>query len=155
MIIRVVGALIMGGLVGFEREQEQKPAGLRTIMLVTLGSTLLLILAQRGTVFLDLSVDMVSMDPTRILGSLVQGVGFLGAGTIFFHRHTVHGLTTAAAIWTMAVVGAAIGVGDWGLAIVGTIAAYFILRILGKITHRIEEAHKNHELQKERKDKSK
>ncbi len=136
MIYRIVGALLFGGIVGYERETEQKPAGLRTIMLVTLGSALLMLLAQRIPDLIQVHVDTLTMDPTRILGSLVQGIGFLGAGTIFLHKSTVHGLTTAAAIWTMAVVGAAVGTGDWPLSIMGTVAAFFILRVLGPLSFR-------------------
>ncbi len=139
MICRIVGALLFGGIVGYERETEQKPAGLRTIMLVTLGSALLMLLAQRIPDLIQVNVDALTMDPTRILGSLVQGIGFLGAGTIFLHKSTVHGLTTAAAIWTMAVVGAAVGIGDWPLSIMGTLAASFILRVLGPLSFRIVE----------------
>lgn len=142
LLVRVLGALFLGGIVGFEREQEQKPAGLRTVMLVALGSTLVMLVAQRSPSFFVVagagSIDL-DLDPTRILGSLVQGVGFLGAGTIFMHRRTVHGLTTAAAVWMMAVVGAAVGVGDWTLAIAGTLAAYFILRVLGPFGARFGE----------------
>ncbi len=140
MLERVLGSLILGGIVGFERERVQKPAGLRTIMLVTLGSTLVMLLAQRMTTYTTLNVDMVTMDPTRILAALVQGIGFLGAGTIFFQRDRVRGLTTAAAIWAMAVVGAAIGVGDWPLAIAGTVGAFFILRLLGPLSLRISQS---------------
>ncbi len=136
MIYRIAGALLFGGIVGYERETEQKPAGLRTIMLVTLGSALLMLLAQRIPDLIKVNVDALTMDPTRILGSLVQGIGFLGAGTIFLHKSTVHGLTTAAAIWTMAVVGAAVGVGDWPLSIMGTVAAFIILRVLGPLSFR-------------------
>lgn len=139
MIYRIIGALLFGGIVGYERETEQKPAGLRTIMLVTLGSALLMLLAQRIPDLIQVNVDTLTMDPTRILGSLVQGIGFLGAGTIFLHKSTVHGLTTAAAIWTMAVVGAAVGIGDWPLSIMGTLAASFILRVLGPLSFRIVE----------------
>ncbi|MEA3396433.1 MAG: MgtC/SapB family protein [Chloroflexota bacterium] len=137
MICRIIGALVFGGIVGYERETEQKPAGLRTIMLVTLGAALLMLLAQRIPDLIQVNVDALTMDPTRILGSLVQGIGFLGAGTIFLHKSTVHGLTTAAAIWTMAVVGAAVGIGDWSLSIMGTVAAFFILRVLGPLSFRI------------------
>lgn len=141
VVVRIVGALLLGGIVGFEREAEQKPAGLRTIMLVTLGSSLVMLLTQRIPLVIgDLALDDISMelDPTRILAAVVQGIGFLGAGTIFLHRRTVHGLTTAAAVWTMSVVGAAIGMGDWPLGIAGTLASFFILRILGPLSIRVE-----------------
>ena len=127
----------MGGLVGYEREREDKPAGLRTIMLVTTGASMAMLMAQRFPSFLSIDSDVVlSLNPTRVLSALVQGVGFLGAGTIFMHRRTVHGLTTAAAVWMMAMVGAAVGVGDWILAIMGTLVAFLILRVLGFLTGR-------------------
>ena len=138
LILRIAGASLLGAIVGFEREKEKKPAGLRTIMLTTLGSALAMLMAQRLSAFLqvDPNLDM-TLNPTRLLGAIMQGVGFLGAGTIFMHHRTVHGLTTAAAVWAMAVVGVAVGVGDWVLAISGTIVAFFILRILGPLGARL------------------
>jgi putative Mg2+ transporter-C (MgtC) family protein len=134
LVLRIGGALLLGGIVGYEREREQKPAGLRTIMLVTVGSALAMLMGQRLSDFMqiDPSVSM-TLNPTRLLSALMQGVGFLGAGTIFTSQRTVHGLTTAAAVWAMAAVGVAVGVGDWVLASVGTVAAFFILRILGPL----------------------
>lgn len=154
IVSRILIALLCGGIVGFERESEQKPAGLRTIILVTLGSTLVMLLAERAPDFLKVEVDMVSMDPTRILGSLMQGIGFLGAGTIFTHRRTIHGLTTAAAIWTMAAVGAAVGIGDLPTAFAGTLAAFFVLRVLGPLNAYIERRYNEREAKKH-KDKGK
>jgi putative Mg2+ transporter-C (MgtC) family protein len=138
LILRIAGASLLGAVVGFEREKEKKPAGLRTIMLTTLGSALAMLMAQRLSDFLqvDPNLDM-TLNPTRLLGAIMQGVGFLGAGTIFMQHRTVHGLTTAAAVWAMAVVGVAVGVGDWVLAISGTIVAFFILRILGPLGARL------------------
>jgi putative Mg2+ transporter-C (MgtC) family protein len=138
LILRIGGAALLGAIVGFEREAEQKPAGLRTIMLITLGATLAMLMAQRLSDFIQIDPDLdMTLNPTRLLGALMQGVGFLGAGTIFMHKRTVHGLTTAAAVWAMAVVGAAVGVGDWVLAISGTVVAFFILRILGPLGARL------------------
>lgn len=144
MVVRILGALLLGGIVGFEREQEQKPAGLRTVMLVTLGAAMAMLSAQRAPDFFSFDTQTINteLSLTRILGSLIQGVGFLGAGTIFLHRRTVHGLTTAAAVWAMAVVGAAVGVGDWMLAGAGTIAAFFILRVLGPLSARFGQKKK-------------
>ena len=134
LLIRIGGAAILGAIVGFEREKEKKPAGLRTIMLTTLGATLAMLMAQRLSDFIQIDPDLeMTLNPTRLLGAIMQGVGFLGAGTIFVQHRTVHGLTTAAAVWAMAVVGAAVGVGDWVLAISGTVIAFFILRILGPL----------------------
>ncbi len=138
LILHLGGASLLGAIVGFEREKEQKPAGLRTIMLTTLGATLAMLMAQRLSDFIQIDPNLnMTLNPTRLLGALMQGVGFLGAGTIFMQKRTVHGLTTAAAVWAMAVVGAAVGVGDWVLAISGTVMAFFILRLLGPLSARL------------------
>ncbi|MBN1874775.1 MAG: MgtC/SapB family protein [Anaerolineae bacterium] len=134
LIFRVLGAALLGAIVGFEREWEHKPAGLRTIMVITIGAALVMLLAQRAPNYLDVDVDMVTLDPTRILAALIQGVGFLGAGMIITGRRTVQGLTTAAAIWAMAMVGAAAGIGDWALAVTGTLVCFFVLRVLGPLS---------------------
>jgi putative Mg2+ transporter-C (MgtC) family protein len=138
LVLRTLGAALLGGIVGFEREREKKPAGLRTIMLVTVGTALAMLMSQRLSWHLAVPREMsMTLNPTRLFSALMQGVGFLGAGTIFVQRRTVHGLTTAAAIWAMAVVGASVGVGDWVLAALGTIMAFFILRILGPLEVRL------------------
>jgi putative Mg2+ transporter-C (MgtC) family protein len=131
-------AFALGGLVGWEREHEEKPAGLRTLILVTTGSTLFVLVSQAVT-------DAVGgqIDATRVIAGIAQGVGFLGAGTIFMARGAVHGLTTAAAIWAMSAVGAACGFGLWAIALVGTVLTFVALRLLGplavRIGHRAEQ----------------
>lgn len=130
---RIVGAALLGGIVGFEREWGHKPAGLRTIMLVSIGSAMVMLLTERLPLFIAPGATPYTVDPSRVLAGILQGVGFLGAGTIFMGRRTVHGLTTAAAIWAMALIGAAAGIGDWFLAITGTAVAFIILRVLGAI----------------------
>jgi putative Mg2+ transporter-C (MgtC) family protein len=99
-------ALLMGGFLGMEREVHKKVAGLRTHMIVCLSSALLMVLST------DVATDMgLGGDPTRIAAGVMTGIGFLGAGTIIKHGATVHGLTTAASIWTSAAVGLAVGAG--------------------------------------------
>lgn len=99
-------ALLMGGFLGMEREVHKKVAGLRTHMIVCLSSALLMVLST------DVASDMgITGDPTRIAAGVMTGIGFLGAGTIIKHGATVHGLTTAASIWTAAAVGLAVGAG--------------------------------------------
>lgn len=143
VVTRIVGATILGGIVGFEREWEKKPAGLRTIMLVTLGSCLVMLTAQRIPSFVSLPMTgALAIELTRVQAAIIQGVGFLGAGAIMTGRRTVHGLTTAAVVWAMSAVGAAAGVGDWVLAISGTIACFVILRILGPLRPRHAEPHR-------------
>jgi putative Mg2+ transporter-C (MgtC) family protein len=102
---RLLLAMILGGAIGWDREQARKPAGLRTNILICVGAALLS----------DISVQMAavtgSADPTRIAAQIVTGVGFLGAGTIIHERGSVTGLTTAATLWVVAAIGLAVGLG--------------------------------------------
>ncbi len=99
-------ALLMGGFLGMEREVHKKVAGLRTHMIVCLSSALLMVLST------EVAKEMGALgDPTRLAAGVMTGIGFLGAGTIIKHGATVHGLTTAASIWTSAAVGLAVGAG--------------------------------------------
>lgn len=129
---RLALAFVLGGLVGWEREHEDKPAGLRTLILVTTGSALFVLVSQAVT-----EAAGGTMDTVRIIAGIAQGVGFLGAGTIFVARGTVHGLTTAAAIWAMSATGAACGFGAWQIALVGTALTFIALRLLGPLAARI------------------
>lgn len=134
IIGRLVLAFVMGGLVGWEREQEDKPAGLRTMILVSTGSALFVLVNLEVVASV---VGVVEVDAVRIIAGIAQGVGFLGAGTIFVGRGTVHGLTTAAAIWAMSAVGTACGFGVWQIALAGTLLTFVALRLLGPVSMRI------------------
>jgi putative Mg2+ transporter-C (MgtC) family protein len=131
---RLTLAFVLGGLVGWEREREDKPAGLRTLILVSIGSALYVLVTQ---VVVASTANADRIDLLRIVAGVAQGVGFLGAGTIFTSRGTVHGLTTAAAIWAMSAVGVACGFGVWRIALVGTVLTFVALRLLGPLAMRI------------------
>lgn len=96
-------AILCGGIVGFERQLRGKPAGVRTSILVCLGTSVF--------IHLGSALSGVGSDPTRVLGQLVTGIGFLGAGVMFSREGVVSGVTTAAVIWMLAAIGAAIGLG--------------------------------------------
>jgi putative Mg2+ transporter-C (MgtC) family protein len=96
-------AVLCGGIIGFERQLRGKPAGVRTSILVCLGTSVF--------IHLGSAVSGVGTDPTRVLGQLVTGVGFLGAGVMLSRQGVVTGVTTAAVIWMLAAIGAAIGLG--------------------------------------------
>lgn len=133
--IRLLLGAILGGLIGLERERIQRPAGLRTHMLVSLGATLFTILS--------LSSFGSEADPSRIAGGIVTGIGFLGAGTVIQSREWVRGLTTAAGLWTVAAIGMACGVGRYELAISSTIvvlAVLFALRSFAKPNEEKDDA---------------
>lgn len=140
LALRLGLAFALGGLVGWEREHEEKPAGLRTLILVTTGSALFVLVSQA---IADAGTGGGVVDAARIIAGIAQGIGFLGAGTIFMARGTVHGLTTAAAIWAMSAIGAACGFGLWQIALIGTLLTFIALRLLGpvaaRIGHRVEQ----------------
>ena len=126
MALRLIMAGGVGALIGYERERAEKPAGFRTLVLVCLGATLFTIASGYG--FGPLS------DPSRVAAGIVIGIGFLGAGTIIRGEHIV-GLTTAAAIWTVAAIGLALGAGLYVVAGVTTVIVLFVLRFPGIRRH--------------------
>jgi putative Mg2+ transporter-C (MgtC) family protein len=108
MLLRVVVAGVCGLLIGYERKNRMKEAGIRTHFVVATGAALMMVISKYG--FKDMQGDTgIALDPSRIAAQVVSGVGFLGAGMIFMQRQTVKGLTTAAGIWATAGIGMAIG----------------------------------------------
>jgi len=119
ILIRLILAVVIGGLIGWEREVVHKPAGIRTHMLVCLGSAL----------FALVTLQTIPEETGRIISGVATGIGFLGAGTIFKARDSVHGLTTAASIWVVAAVGLAVGIGQYFLTAVAGILTLIILNL--------------------------
>jgi putative Mg2+ transporter-C (MgtC) family protein len=124
-ILRLGGALLIGFLVGLEREISKKPAGLRTHMLVSLASALFTILS------FSLAFGDGVADPTRIASQIVVGIGFVGAGVIISSGGQVRGVTTAASLWITAAMGMAVGLGEYLLATVAVGFTLITLLILG------------------------
>lgn len=122
-IIKLLLASLLGGLIGWERERSHKPAGLRTHMLVCLGSTLITII----------SINYFTNDYARIIAGLITGIGFIGAGTTIAQgTKGVHGLTTAASLWAITAIGICIGIGWYILSAITSIFVILIL-FLGKL----------------------
>lgn len=135
LVLRIGAALLVGMLVGLERETLRKPAGFRTFALVSLGSCVFVVLA------LELiedwrSVASLTLDPIRVVAGLMGGIGFLAAGAIIESRGSVDGITTAASIWVTGALGMACGLGSLQLAGLGVVATLVVLRGLGAIEHR-------------------
>ncbi len=141
VIIRLALSILLCGLIGLERKFYHKPAGLRTNIMVGLGSTLLMIL---GIYILSEFNEGNAVDVTRLAGQVVTGIGFLGAGAIIQSRGSVHGLTTAAGIWVVAAIGMTIGLGYYFAAIATTLAALIILVVMGRIEFCFEKKLENH-----------
>ena len=120
ILLRLVLALVLGGLIGLERESVEKPAGFRTHILVTLGAALFTLISREG--FFGSGAD-----PARIASNIVVGIGFLGAGTIYRSGVTVQGLTTAASLWTAAAIGTAVGSGFYLGAVAATALVMAVL----------------------------
>ncbi len=127
-IARLLFALAMGALIGFERQKAKKAAGLRTHMLVSLGSALIMII----------SISIEGADPSRIAAGMITGIGFLGAGAIIATKGHVKGLTTAACIWIAAAIGMASGLGAYILALLTTIIVFVVLKWIGEIEEEIK-----------------
>jgi len=134
-IVRLVAALVMGGLIGLEREVHGRFAGFRTHILVCVSAALIMIVSERMAAAYSHAAGTPAfrLDPGRIAAGIVTGIGFLGAGTILRHESLVRGLTTAACIWLSASLGIAIGAGYIALALGATAMALFCLMLLGKL----------------------
>jgi putative Mg2+ transporter-C (MgtC) family protein len=124
----ILGALIAGGLIGYEREYRSRPAGLRTHTLVALASALLMLAAVHQVRWMsDTPIEVVRIDPVRMAHGILTGVGFLCGGVIFQQRGSVHGLTTAASLWITSALGVLFGIGLFGLAIGGAVLTLVVL----------------------------
>ena len=120
IIFRLVFGAVLSGIIGLEREFKHKPAGLRTNILVGVGSTLIMLVSQ-----------YFSFDPARIAAGVITGIGFLGAGLIIQDRNEVHGITTAATIWVVSGVGLAVGIGMYVAAAATALIALLVLYFFG------------------------
>lgn len=125
IVLRMGLSLFFGGLIGLEREYRGKPAGIRTIAFVSLGSTLMMLIA---TALHEENIGGPS-DVIRMLQGIVTGIGFLGAGSVIQMDNKVKGLTTAAAIWMVGAIGAAVGVGYYALAVVAEVFSLVLIAV--------------------------
>ena len=131
-LLGLVTAVVCGALIGVERTFRQKEAGIRTLIIVALGSALIMIVSKYG--FFDIVglADHVNLDGSRLAAQVVTGISFLGAGIIVF-KGTVKGLTTAAGVWTTAGIGLAAGAGMYGIAVYATLILLVVQIVIHKI----------------------
>jgi putative Mg2+ transporter-C (MgtC) family protein len=130
ILVRLLLAALLGGILGYEREQQGKAAGLRTHMLVAMGAALFVMVPQQG--------GMEVADMSRVIQGVIAGIGFLCAGAIIKNKseENVHGLTTAAGVWMTAAIGIACGLGREMTAVLSTLLALVVLALVPKVADR-------------------
>jgi putative Mg2+ transporter-C (MgtC) family protein len=131
VIIRMVAAVLLGAIVGYQRERAGKPAGLRTHMLVSFG-TAVFVLSSAGS---GMSSDGLS----RVIQGIITGIGFIGAGSILklSDERDIKGLTTSASIWMTAAIGVTVGLGSLGVAVISTVLTLIVLALAGPLEHKL------------------
>jgi putative Mg2+ transporter-C (MgtC) family protein len=134
LLLRIALAGTLGAVIGLERQLRAKEAGLRTHILVGIGSAMFMIVSKYG--FDDIiSQTHIGLDPSRIAAQVVSGMGFLGAGTIIIQKQIVKGLTTAAGLWVTAAIGLVVGSGMHEIGIYGTFLTLIVLETFRRISH--------------------
>ena len=135
-VARTCFALMMGTVIGLERERKHRPAGMRTHVLVCLGACIIaMIETEMEARIVALDNDHINLSMGRVIAQVVSGIGFLGAGTIFMSQKRVSGLTTAASLWNAACLGLAAGMGYYWIAGIGCVLVMVVLMALAKIMH--------------------
>lgn len=142
IIGRLALAIVVSAVVGYDREHKNRPAGMKTHVLVCLGACIIALVQEEiGFDALNIAIahphlsGVLRADDARLIAQVVSGIGFLGAGTIIVQHRTVRGLTTAASLWAVAGLGLAIGMGDYKIAITSAIAVMGVLLFLKRIVH--------------------
>ncbi len=130
IIKRIICAFVLGAIIGLEREKKRRSAGLRTHILVCMGSSLVMLVS---LYMYELFRDKVPLDPARIAAGVITGIGFLGAGTIIRSQEGIRGLTTAASIWISSAIGLAVGCGFYEAGLIVTLLAFLTLSSLKTI----------------------
>lgn len=144
ILIRLSLAILVGGLIGYEREHKNMPAGFRTHIMVCVGAAIISMIEMSSV---NQSISMIKETPSlanvlkvdmgRLGAQVITGIGFLGAGTIMHEKGSVRGLTTAASIWVVACIGLGVGMGYYFLVISATVGVYLVLFLLKKVEDKI------------------
>ena len=136
MLIRIVAAVVFGAIIGVEREMKNRPAGMRTHVLVCLGAALIGLVEQQTIAHVvALGSEHINVSVGRLTAQIVSGVGFLGAGTIIIADRRITGLTTAASLWCAACLGLAVGAGFTTMAMVACLVVMVVLKLMQRIVH--------------------
>lgn len=139
VLLRIFGAMLIGAIIGTEREHTHRPAGMRTHMLVSLGAAVVMVTSQM--IFCQYRIYGATPDPARLSAQVITGVGFLGAGTILRDGFSVKGLTTAASVWAVACLGISMGAGYYVLSLAGTVGIMITLTIFEWLQKKLIRCH--------------
>ena len=139
ILLRLVVSAILGGIIGYERENTRRPAGFRTHILVCVGSALVMVTSEY---IFEMYRDASNLDPSRLGAQVISGIGFLGAGTIIRNGFNVKGLTTAASLWAVACVGIAAGIGFYEGAVFASLLIFITLKVLKAVEHRVSSKYR-------------
>lgn len=130
LLLRILGALILCGIIGLEREIRKNTAGIRTNMLIGLAATVFTLVTLQIMETLGDDVDTTQIDPVRLVEAVTSGIAFLAAGVIVYTKGSVRGLTTGASMWLSAAIGLCVGLGMWIVAIAATVTGIIVLWLL-------------------------
>jgi putative Mg2+ transporter-C (MgtC) family protein len=133
---RFVGAILFGAVIGFERESKNRPAGLKTHIMVSLAAAVFAVVAIESIHIRGFEDQNVRVDPLRVIEAVTAGVAFLAAGTIVLSRGEVHGITTGTSLWLAGAIGVSLGFGQWLIAFGAVLAGFVILFLVGKMEMR-------------------
>ncbi|MDD4188662.1 MAG: MgtC/SapB family protein [Eubacteriales bacterium] len=140
IVLRLVLAVFIGGVIGYEREHAGRPAGFRTHILVCVGSALVMVTSE---FMFNRFITLTNMDPARLGAGVISGIGFLGAGTIIREGISIKGLTTAASLWAVACAGLAVGIGFYEGAVIGAVLIFITLMVLKNLQTKLSKKYKN------------
>lgn len=141
IMLRLTISVILGSLIGLERQMHRRSAGLRTHILVSLGSCLIML---TSLYVFDIYKEIATVDPSRIAAGVITGIGFLGAGAIIRAGEGVRGLTTAASLWVVAAIGMAVGIGFYQASLYATLIALVVLFVLRFIERALDNDLSHH-----------
>ena len=136
VVVRILAAVLMGAIIGVDREKKNRPAGMRTHVLVCLGAALVSLVEQQTVAdVVKLGTSHINVSVGRLTAAIVSGVGFLGAGTIIIADRRITGLTTAASLWCAACLGLAAGAGYTTMALIACVTVMLVLRLMQRVVH--------------------
>ena len=138
MLTRMIAAMVCGGIIGLDRERHGKPAGFRTLMLVSLASAIFMIITFKLMQLSSSIYENVNPDPIRVIEAVITGIAFLGAGAIIQSRGNVRHMTTGATIWLAGSAGVACGAGYLVIAAMTTVLGFLIVAVIGALEHAVQ-----------------